>query len=128
MEYLIDSYAWIEYFIGSAKGEKLRQLLLTRSNTFSTIICSFAEIRGWSLKNNKDFNEPSRIICANSTILQLNERDWIKAAEERFMQQKTQKDFGLIDAAILIKQKERNCKIVSGDKHFKGKDGVVYLS
>ena len=48
------------------------------------------------------------------------------AAEECHNQRKKQGDFGLIDATILIKQGEFNCKIISGDKHFKGMYNVLF--
>ncbi len=117
MLYIIDSYAWVEYFIGSSKGEILRKLFLDEKNNFLTVECCLAEIKGWALKNNKDFDSLFTIIRANSSILTLTEHNWIDSGEERFEQRKTQKDFGLIDAVILVKQKELNCKLISGDKH-----------
>ncbi|MEK6826082.1 MAG: hypothetical protein AABX90_00460 [Nanoarchaeota archaeon] len=127
MLHIIDSYAWIEYFIGSNKGEILKKLFLDDKNSFLTMGCCLAEIKGWALKNNRDFNQLYKIIKANSRILAITGRDWIDTAKERFEQRKKQKDFGLIDAVILVKQKELNCKIVSGDKHFKDMKDVIFM-
>ncbi|MEK6922811.1 MAG: PIN domain-containing protein [Nanoarchaeota archaeon] len=127
MLHIIDSYAWIEYFIGSNKGEILKKLFLDDKNSFLTMGCCLAEIKGLALKNNRDFNQLYKIIKANSRILAITERDWIDTAKERFEQRKKQKDFGLIDAVILVKQKELNCKIVSGDKHFKDMKDVIFM-
>ncbi len=44
MLYIIDSYAWVEYFRGSPKGEILRALFLEEENTFATIECCLGEI------------------------------------------------------------------------------------
>jgi|SRR3989344_3056679 len=126
MECILDSHAWIEYFNGSKKGEIVRRLF-SNENDFITIECCLAEIKGWALKNNKNFDELYRLIISNSEILEIEENDWIKAAEERFEQRKTQKDFGLIDAMILVKQKELNCKIISGDSHFEKIKNVIFL-
>lgn len=127
MLYIIDSYAWVEYFIGSQRGEMLKKLFLDEKNHFATVECCLAEIQGWALNNGQDFNSLFRIIRANSTIALITEHDWIDAGKERFEQRKTQKDFGLIDAVILTKQKECNGFIVTGDKHFKGKKNIVFL-
>ncbi len=127
MLYILDSYAWVEYFIGSHKGEVLKKLFLDEKNRFATVECCLAEIQGWALKNKQDFNNLFKIIRANSTILPLIEHDWIDAGKERFEQRKTQKDFGLIDAVILIKQREFNSLIVTGDQHFKGKKHIIFL-
>ena len=127
MFYIIDSYTWIEYFIGSSKGETLRKLFMDERNRFTTLECCLAEIMGWSLKNNQDFAWLFTIVRSNSDILQITEHDWIDAGKERHEQRKHQKDFGLIDSVILVKQKEFNCKVISGDKHFKNLPNVVFL-
>src|SRR3989339_876750 len=111
MEYIIDSYAWIEYFLGSFKGEVLKKLFLDPKNKFFTLECCLAEINGWAIKNNNDFSNLLLIIKANSEILNLKEIDWILAGEERAKQRQNQKDFGLIDSVILVKQKEFDYKI-----------------
>jgi UTP-glucose-1-phosphate uridylyltransferase len=41
--------------------------------------------------------------------------NWIDAAKEKHIQRARQKDFGLIDAVILVKQKVKNATVVSGD-------------
>lgn len=127
MIYIIDSYTWVEYFIGSGKGEILKKLFLDEKNQFLTVECCLAEIKGWAIKNNQNFDKLYNIIHANSGIVKVMEYNWIDAAVERFEQRKTRKNFGLIDAVILTKQKELNCMIISGDKHFKGMKGVVFL-
>ncbi len=125
--YLLDSYAWVEYFMGSGKGEKVRVLFAAEGNEFLTAECCLAEIKGWSLRENRPFEQLFRIIRANSRIVAVTEHDWIDAAQERHEQRKTQPDFGLIDAVLLVKQKEFNGTIVSGDRHFEKLKGVVFL-
>ncbi|MBS3079806.1 PIN domain-containing protein [Candidatus Pacearchaeota archaeon] len=127
MEYIIDSYAWIEYFLGSFKGEVLKKLFLDPKNKFFTLECCLAEINGWAIKNNNDFSNLLLIIKANSEILNLKEIDWILAGEERAKQRQNQKDFGLIDSVILVKQKEFDYKIITGDKHFKDLKKIIFL-
>jgi len=127
VDYIIDSYAWIEYFLGSKKGETLRKLFLDEDNNFFTIECCLAEISGWAIKNKLDFNKHYNVIKANSEIVELSPEDWIKASEEKVEQRKKEKDFGLIDSIILVKQKELECKVISGDRHFKKLKGVLFL-
>ena len=125
--FIIDSHAWIEYFIGSKRGKVLRLLFEDEHNTFMTVECCLAEIKGWCLKHNQSFNELFTIIRANSKIISVVEKDWIDAADEKCKQRITQKNFGLIDAVILVKQKFYNCKIVSGDHHFQNLKNVVFI-
>ena len=127
MNHIVDSYAWIEYFIGSEKGEIVKKLFLDEKNQFLTVECCLAEIKGWAIKNNQDFDKLYKIIRANSNIVEIAEYNWIEAAIERAEQRKTKKNFGLIDAVLLVKQKELNCKIISGDTHFMGIKNVIFL-
>jgi len=127
MLYIIDSYAWIEYFIGSTKGEILKKLFSNQANTFLTLPCCLGEIKGWALREQRNFTDLLTIIRANSTIPPLNDDDWIKAAEARFTQRKKRKGFGFIDAVILVKQQELSCKVITGDAHFKGLKDVIFL-
>ena len=127
MLYIIDTYAWMEYFIGSKKGEVLIKLLSDETNELITVDCCLAEIKGWSLRNSLNFEQLFNIIRANSKIILMSENNWIQAGKERFEQRKTQKDFGLIDSAILVKQKELRTQVVSGDKHFKNLKNIVFL-
>ncbi len=128
MDYIIDSYAWVEYFIGSKKGEILKKLLSDEENNFFTIECCLAELRGWSIRNNQNFRELLEIVRANSLILKISEADWISAGEEGYNQKRIQRDFGLIDSTLLIKQKELHCKIITGDQHFKNMKNIVFIS
>lgn len=125
--YIIDSYAWIEYFIGSKKGERVRKLFDDEDNSFFALDCCLAEIHGWALKNNQDAGRLLRIIRADSDILHVKENDWVEAGLVRYDERKEQEDFGLIDSALIVKQKEMGCQIISGDLHFKGKKGIIFL-
>ena len=126
--YLIDSNAWIEYFLGSEKGGLLKKLFEVESNKFFTVECSLAEIKEWCIKNDKDFGSKLEIIKANSNKIKINESDWVKAAVEKIDQRKSEKDFGLIDAVILVKAKESKLVIITGDSHFRKLNDVLFLN
>ena len=127
MLYIIDTYAWVGYLIGSKKGETLRKLFDSTSNNFITLECCLAEINGWCIKNKLNFENIYSVIRSNSEIRSALTEDWIRAARIRFEMRKKIKNFGLIDSIILIKQMEYDCKIVSGDLHFKNLKNVVYV-
>lgn len=127
MIYIVDTYAWIEYFMGSNEGLILKSLLDNRNNKFVTMECCLAELKGFCLKNDVDFAEFYAIIKRDSIILPVLNEHWLKAAEIRHETRKNVKDFGLIDSILMAKRNELKCKIVSGDKHFKGLKNVVYI-
>lgn len=125
--FLADTYAWIEYLIGSERGRKVKELLKDERNIFFTLECCLAELKGWCLKENKDFKKLYDIVVSNSTIISIETSDWIRAAEIRFAMRKRIKDFGLIDSLLLAKQEKLGCKLLTGDKHFKGLNNVVFI-
>lgn len=125
--YLVDAYAWIEYFKGSTKAQVFRELLLDTSKRFITAECNLAELRMWAIRERKNFDNIYQIIQSNSSLSPVMLNDWLEAAKMREEMRKTRDHFGLIDAVLLVKQRELNCEIISGDPHFKGLPNVLFL-
>ncbi|MBI2079267.1 PIN domain-containing protein [Candidatus Micrarchaeota archaeon] len=127
MLYILDTYAWVEYFTGSKKGEIVRNLFKEKANEFLSIYCTLSELKGWSIKENSDFSKVYSTVRSNSHLGSISLEEWIDAAGIKSEMRKTRKDFGLIDALLLAKQKKYNCKVISGDPHFENLENVVYL-
>ncbi len=125
--YVIDTHGWIEYFRGSSAGEKLGKLLGDGKNKFITGECSIAEIKCWTLREAREFEVFARIVEENSSVEPVTMKDWLYATDLRHEMRKTRKDFGLIDAVILAKQKRHDCTLISGDADFKGLPNVLFL-
>jgi predicted nucleic acid-binding protein len=122
---IIDAYAWIEYFFGSEKGKKVRDVM--EKNECYTLESNLAEIYEWSKKNEEDFLFLQKIIIVKSRILSINRKDWLRGVEIKLEKRKKQKDFGLIDGLMLAKQEELKCGLITGDKHFKSIKNIIYL-
>lgn len=127
MLYIIDSYAWVEYFMGSEKGLCVKKLLDNDANRFITVECCLAELKGWALKEEKDFEKLYATVRSDSEIVAIRTEEWIIAGEIRYHKRKAVPDFGLIDSMLLAKQRLLGCRILSGDRHFKGEKEVVYI-
>ena len=61
---VLDSSAWIEYFTGTPKGAKVRDLL--KNNEIYTSSISLAEISSKFKRSKKDPKEASDIVLSNS--------------------------------------------------------------
>lgn len=127
--YVIDTYAWVEYLIGSQTGKKVRDIIHKDENEIITPECCLAELKGWCLREGKNFEDAYTILRANSEIEGIGAEDWLEAAAIRheIRKEKGIADFGLIDSLIVVKQRKNKCKVVSGDKHFKGLKDVEYV-
>ncbi len=127
MIYIVDSYAWIEYFIGSDAGLILKRLLDNKNNKFITLECTISELKCYCLRTGYNFSQVQITLKKDSIILPVSAFNWMKAAEIRHELRKKIKDFGLIDSILAAKQNELKCSLISGDKHFKGMKNVVYI-
>lgn len=125
--YLIDTYAWVEYFIGSKRGEKVRGIIEDEDNAILTPECCLAEIKGWAIRENLDFEELYSIVRKGSDVRCILTQDWLDAATIRSELRRTRKGFGMMDALIIAQQKRLDCKVVSGDTHFEGLKDVVFI-
>ena len=123
---IIDSSVWAEYFHGSKKGIKARNIL-KEDWLFYTVECSLAEIKDWCLRHGENFDGLYPIIKSNSTIISVFVQDWLDAARERFEKRKTIGNFGLLDAILLSKQKQMKCKIIASDNHFRTLKNVIFI-
>ncbi len=127
MQIIVDSYAWIEYFKASAKGAKAKSFIEKETNELFTLDVCLAEIKFWAIEEKLDFEEIKRTILSNSVVIESFSSDWLEAAQIKFEKRKNRKNFGLIDALILAKQKQLNATILTGDTHFKESSGVELI-
>lgn len=123
----MDTYAWVEYFKGSEEGQKVRELFDDLTNKFITMECCIAELKGWSLRENISFQEILNIFETNSEVIPVSKENWINAAVIKREMMKSIKDFGLIDAILVAKQREIKCKIITADPHFKDLNDVEFI-
>lgn len=125
MNYLLDSSAWIEYFEGSLKGEKVSKIL--RSEKVYSVNLIIAEIVSKFKRKGMDFNQAYRVLLSNSVIVELTSEIAKEAGILHADMKKKIKDFGLADAIILISARKIKAKVVTGDKHFKSFKEVLWL-
>ena len=127
MIFIVDSWAWIEYFVGSKGGLKLKKFIDNKNHKFITMECTLSEVKSYCMRTNSDFGRIKDIIKKNSIMLPVSIDIWLKAAEAKHEIRKKVKDFGLIGAILVAKQNELNCMLISGDEHFKNMKKIVYI-
>ena len=127
MIYLVDAHAWIEYFLGSKKGEAAGNIIHNPDNRIITPSTSLAEIKCWALRERQNIKDILDVAKVNSEIVDVSTEDWLRAAQLRHHARERAKDFGLLDPVILVKQEIYGGIILTGDKHFKGMKDVEYL-
>lgn len=123
-QYIIDTYAWIEYFKGSVRGKKAKPIIENSISITPTIV--LAEIKkkfvDW---RRMDFEEKLNFIRSRSTIVPLDESNAILAGEIRATS--NIQGIGIVDCILLALSKNLGAKVVSGDPHFKGLPEVEFI-
>jgi len=122
-EYVIDSYAWVEYFKGTKKGEMAKEFI--ESNKSATASITLAELSEKYKRENKDFEQDLQFMLSQTKIVNLSTEIAIKAGEINCENKKKIKDWGMADAIIMATANSLNSKVVTGDEHFRNLNSIM---
>jgi len=123
-KYVLDSYAWAEFFDGSKKGKKVKELL--KENTATSII-ALAEFSDKCARENRDLKPFIEFIQANSAILPLTQDIALESGKLKFELRKISKNISLADTIHFQTSKYAGATFVTGDKDFKDVTGILFL-
>lgn len=121
---VMDTYAWIEYFLGTKKGVIVKEYF---DNNLITPSIVLIEISCKSAKENWNFKELLQFIKSKSNIKGMNEEVIEKIGEVYLEERRKKPKFGMIDAAIWAIAENLQAKIITGDEHFKDFKEVILL-
>lgn len=122
-EYVIDSYAWVEYFKGTKKGELAKKFIEGKNSATASI--TLAELSEKYKRENKNFEQDLQFILSQTKIVNLSTEIAIKAGEINCENKKKIKDWGMADAIILATANSLNSKVITGDEHFRNLNSVM---
>lgn len=122
---MLDSFAWMEYFMGTPKGEKVQKLVDDDSQLYTSPIV-IAEIYSKSLRTDGNAEERKDFIMKRCAVVALDVNIAVEAAKIHAENKAKTHDFGLADAIILASARSRKMKVLTGDPHFMNfKDAVM---
>jgi predicted nucleic acid-binding protein len=122
---MLDSFAWMEYFMGTQKGEKVKKLVDDDLQLYTSPIV-VAEIYSKSLRTDRKVQERTDFIIKRSAVVAFDVKIAVEAAKIHAENRVKTSDFGLADAIILASARSRKIKVLTGDSHFKNfKDAVM---
>ncbi len=125
MRLLFDTYAWVEYFLGTTKGKIVEKIL--EQNEVLTPVIVLLELSCKAARERWNFNKQLEFIKAKSLILDIGEKVIMKTGSVYLKMRSNIKDFGLIDSIILATSMIEMADIVTGDMHFRNLNNVKYL-
>ena len=126
-KYVLDSWAWIEYFEGSSKAEKIREILSDSRSEIYTHCVSVAEIMSKAKRAGKDIESVWAAIVSNSSIIEATVEDSRNVGITHAITKSKYKNFSLADAFVLATARKLNARIITGDLDFKNLDEAILL-
>jgi predicted nucleic acid-binding protein len=128
MKYVIDSYAWIEYFMGTKTGEKVKPIIENTEEKITPTIC-LAEIYAKTLRvENGELAEKQRIfIKEKSALAPLDEKTAVEAAMLTSKLKREVPGWGLADSIVYATALIKKAEVVTGDEHFKKLKNVTFI-
>jgi len=130
---VFDSYAWVEYFLGSDSGRIVKKYINVEEVVTPFIV--LAEIARKYLREGveeKDVVKRLNFIAANSAVAEIDVELSIAAAKayleltEKAKAEKLKKP-SLTDGIVLATGRLLKAKIVTGDEHFKALNEVIHI-
>ena len=125
--YVLDSWAWIEYFEGSSKGEKVKDMISDSRNEVFTHSVSVAEIISKAKRSGKDTDDIWMAITNNSKVLETNAEESKDAGITHASVKSKSRNFSLADAFILATARKLKARVITGDTDFKNIAEAIIL-
>jgi predicted nucleic acid-binding protein len=129
MRYVIDSYAWLEYFMGTAAGEKAKKIIDSSEDEKLTPTICMAEIYAKVLRSEgrEKAEEQRAFIKFRSAVVSLAEEIAVEAAKIDVENKNVVAGWGLADSIVLGTARKKKAKVLTGDKHFLNMPETIFI-
>lgn len=129
---MIDTYAWVEYLIGSRIGTKAKDYIETGQALTPSIV--LVELRKWYLREIEEGRRSERemqlhfqFIESVTEVVLLDTSLALKAGETDFLMKKRVRNWPIADSVIYATARSRAAQVVTVDPHFRGLEEVIFL-
>ena len=130
---MIDTYAWVEYLIGSRAGKIARDYIDGVNSLTPSIV--IVELRKWYLReieagrrSEQEMQKHFAFIESASQFVPLDLPLSLEAGQTDFIMKKRIKNWPISDSIVYATARSRGAQVVSGDPHFKGLEGVIFIA
>ena len=129
---ILDTYAWVEYFLGSPKGRVVKDLLEKGAYTPDVVLAEIARKYLREGFSREEVVKRLRFMEFKSIVVSVDSSVALRAAEIYFeLLEKARRERlrtpSLVDAVVLAMARILGTKLVTGDRLFKGLRDVVYI-
>lgn len=134
MKTVVDTYAWIEIFIGSECGEKAKEIIQKSEEVYTPDVVIAEVARKYLKEGVKEqtilerlatIEETSEITSIDKDIALESARCYLELVERA--KSRKLKNPSLFDAIVLATARTLGAKLLTGDEHFKGVDETIWI-
>lgn len=134
MRIVVDSYAWVEIFAGTERGEKVKGYLAEADEVYTPDLV-LAEISRKCIREGLSEEETRERLLAikeASLIAHIDidialEAARCDAALREGAKREGLKEPGLFDAIVLATARVKRSRVATGDEHFKGLEETIWV-
>lgn len=125
--FVIDAYAWVEYFDGTGLGKKVQDIVEQSDNIIYTNVITLAELASHFKRRDQDFSSAKQSLFSLSSVYSISPEFAEDAGLLHALIKKDRKHMGLADVLVLLTARKLSGKVVTGDEDFRGIKEVVML-
>lgn len=115
--FVIDSFAWLEYFSGSTAGARAKPFIESAKGITPTIV--IAELSEKYRREKLAFDEDLDFIISRTRVIPLDTDIAEQAGILSHERKRKVKRWGLADSIVLATARQHKAKIITGDEHFR---------
>jgi len=130
----VDAYAWVEFFLGSGKGSKVKELIETADDAYTpdTVLAELARKYLRERSPEKQVRErltaihgASQVLKISSELAVLGSKAYLELSE-RAKKRRLQSP-SLFDGLVLGAARLHDAKVVTGDPHFEDLPETIWI-
>ena len=125
--FIIDAYAWIEYFRGSKMGGEVGKNVENSQYKIITHIFTLAELASSYGRDRLNFETEEKSLLSLSSIHHPDISFAVEAGKLHAELRKERKHIGLADTFVLLTARKLGGKVVTGDEDFRGLKEVIMI-
>ena len=134
MRIVVDAYAWVEFFLGSGKGSRVKELIETAEDAYTpdTVLAEVARKYLRERSPEKQVRERLAAIHGASQVLKISSElavlgskaylELLERAKKRRLQSPS-----LFDGLVLGAARLHDSKVVTGDPHFEDLPETIWI-
>jgi len=130
--FVIDTFAWVEYLIGSRRGITAKEYI--ESGKAATPTITILELAKWfhremeaGRRTMEEMNQAFEFVRTTTLIVDLDEPMARKSGETDFLMKKKVQNWPVADSIVYTTATTANARVVTGDPHFKSVENAIIV-